>query len=94
MLKGQTGEPSCGEPRPCSLAGLTWHVLCAERYWLREVGIQPEFRVPAQRDWSLPAFQEAPGGASSEGVAQVEAGRLDVLGDGHRDLRTLGCGFG
>lgn len=59
MLAGQTGEPSCGEPRPCSLAGLAWHALCSERYWLREVGIEPEFTVPERAQWTLLAFQEA-----------------------------------
>ncbi len=66
MLAGQTGEPSCGEPRPCSLAGLSWHVLGAERYWLREVGIEPEFSVPEQEEWKLPAFQEALAGVEKQ----------------------------
>ena len=74
MLAGQTGEPSCGEPRPCSLAGLAWHVLCAERYWLDEVGIQPEFDVPEPRKWTVNAFREALTGVEKQ-YEKILAGR-------------------
>ncbi len=66
MLKGQTGEPSCGEPRPYSLAGMACHICGAEKYWLREVQIEPEFDVPQQAHWTLPAFMKALNGIEKQ----------------------------
>ncbi|MFC1525914.1 hypothetical protein ACFL6X_03770 [Candidatus Latescibacterota bacterium] len=81
MLAGQTGEPSCGEPRPCSLAGLAWHILCAERYWLREVGIQPAFDVPERNEWTLAIFEQALSGVEEqyERVLSERSNDPDVL---------------
>ena len=59
MLRGQVGEPSCGEPRPCSLAGMVAHVCGAEHYWLLEVGIRPGFKVPPPKGWKLADLQQS-----------------------------------
>jgi len=58
MLKGQVGEPSCGEPRPYSIANLVAHVIGAEIYWLREVSIQPEFKGPPPKGWTVKQLQQ------------------------------------
>ena len=55
----ETEERDCGEPRPFCIAGVIKHICDAERYWLREVQIEPAFASPQQSEWRVDAFQEA-----------------------------------
>jgi len=57
--EGETEERTCEEPRPFCIAGIIKHVCDAERYWLREVHIEPAFEPPQQQDWSVGVFQNA-----------------------------------
>ena len=57
--EGETEERGCGEPRPFCIAGVVKHICDAERYWLREVHIEPDFAPPQQPEWRVAVFQEA-----------------------------------
>jgi hypothetical protein len=65
MPMRRTGTASHGATPLRSLAILAWHVLAAERYLLRKVGIEPEIQVPAREEGGVTAFQEAPGGVET-----------------------------
>jgi len=38
---------------------MAWHICGAEKYWLREVRIEPEFEYPQQGQWTRAAFETA-----------------------------------
>lgn len=54
--EGETKERGCGEPRPFCIAGILKHICDAERYWLREVHIEPAFTPPTPAEWRGDVF--------------------------------------
>jgi hypothetical protein len=78
---GEDEARCCGEPRPFSIAGLIRHVCDAECYWLREVGLRPEFEPPATDETDAAALDAV--------LGQVEKQYHQVLADEPDDPNIL-----